>query len=307
MKRRGILVLVIVFIAICVTGCGKLVNDAQANFQTVSDNADYLKSDGVHVSSNMDYSNTYIDGDLADYSYDFTADGDLDSKEVALDEYEKLQSMAIERGGKVSSVSNYYWANDDDTDGDFCDWDDIRHKANGSIKFTVEVSNEYIQEFIDELEKFTDEHGLTVKNYRQVITNYKDVKVADSGKDNDYYGYHVYTQEELDNMLKYADLDVYITYDVPSSFGRSFKFVMSNLWWLVKYFVLSWLIMIVVGCAIVYSIAALIILPAYKIVHRGIVEDREKHPELYKPRRVIVIEEPDVLYKTPGDQGENDE
>ena len=246
------------------------------------------KGGGVQASeSYMDYSDTYISGTMTDYSYNFSANGELKNKTDALNEYEKIQQFVDEHDGYVENVRNNYNGYDIDWTKDYFSSNEMRYKATGNVNFTVQVDNSQIPEIVKELESYTDQDKLTVTRYDQYITNYEAYEIVDENDDR-YYGSQKITQQELDKRLKYASLNISIAYRIPRSGFTRFLLTLLNVVNEVKEAFLRVIAVILMLAVAGYIALFVAVLPMYKIIKKSLFKYRLKHREYYLPKEVVV-------------------
>lgn len=243
---------------------------------------------GIKSSSkgSMDYHNTYISGDMADYSYNFAADGKVNKKEDVLDEYEKLQAYANEHGGYVENVRNTYTGYDIDWADSYFSENEISYKATGSANFTIQVENDEVENVIKELADFTDANNLTVTRYDQYITNYEAYEIVDEYEDN--YRYDAITKEELEKHLKYAAINVNLYYRIPRSGFMRFILSVVNVAKQAKEAFLQILAMLIILAVASLIGLYLIVLPFYKLFKKATYKYWQKHGEYYIPKEVLI-------------------
>lgn len=261
-----------------------------------------ISFDGISYKSSADYSDTYINGSLADYSYNFKASGVIKDKETALNEYENIQQLVESKGGYIKDVRNTYYGYDITPDDFDYSSKEIRNKATGCVSFTVEVDNSNIDEVINELDKFIKDHKMTLSVYSQVITNYVDYNVVEDRSE--LYDRETITREELDKRLKYAELYVSLSYRIKRPVAQAVYMgtvtFVSNV---LRAF--GQLLVILISVAIVwFSVLFLIIIPSYKLFVKSVFKFKTKHSMYFLPKEVInsdsemqnIIQERATLY-----------
>lgn len=234
-----------------------------------------------------DYGNASIDGDQIDYSYSFAAGGDTNkNKDAMLADYETVQEAVTENGGFIDSVYNdyTYYADDDLKYNESA----RKYMAHGHLSFTVEIDNDKVPEIINLLEQLCQNNRFTVTGYTQRIQNYQNWKQVDRYDDDQYRYGEVITKEELDKRLKYADISVQLTYQIPRSkiayLGLNIAAGLSEFWRSVKEIVLLFLAL-AVGLFVLFAQAILF----YKGFVKVIWKNKRRHPEYYPPKDVKMV------------------
>lgn len=295
MKKIGILIIGVCLLMI--TGCGGSGYSSYGggSYENAMDSmGSYSYAQGVGVTnsaSSMDYSNTNISGSFADYSYYFSANGEVKKKEEVLDEYEKIQTYVNEHGGYIENVRNTYNGYDIDWADSYFTDTEINYQALGGVNFTVEVDNDEVENVIQELVKFTDEKNLTVTRYDQYITNYEAYEIVDE-EDWEYYYGNTITQEELEKRLKYASINVSLSYRIPRNGFMSFVLYIVSFAKQVRDVFLSLLATLLMLAVFAYIALYLIILPVYKLFKKSLFKFRVKHNEYYLPKEIIINNAP---------------
>ena len=288
-KRIGMILIAGVLLA----GCGSRNND-YASYNMVQANIAYTDNASVGIASKsnesyMDYGNAYISGDMADYSYCFSAQGAVKKKEDVLNEFDSIQSFVDEHDGYIENLRNDYTGYDIDWSDDYFSPYEIDYIATGCVSFTVQIDNENVPELIEELSNYADRYGLTVTRYDQHITNYEAYEIVDD--DEYYYGYQTITEEELEKWLKYASLDVSISYRIKRNGFTGFLLSAKNFWGDVENIFKQVIALFLIFAAAGYILIFVAVLPMYKIIKKSLYKYRLKHDEYYLPKKVIVTDE----------------
>ena len=259
------------------------VNSPAASMKsTMNDSAVYV--------TGGDYSNTTINSDSADYSYDFRASGKTKkSKAEMLKDYEHIQDVVQEKNGFIENVYNNYQYYDKDNQSY---GRGIEYISTGNLSFTIEVENEYVIDVLAELEKICVDNKFTVTNYTQSIQNYQNFKIVDSYSEESYYNETI-TQEELDRRLNYADISVRLDYYNPRGFLAKLGIKLSNT------FKDIWdsfgdIIQVIIICFIVlFALFGELVL-FYKLFVKMMYKHRHKYPKYYPPKSVYVVTNDDM-------------
>lgn len=295
MKKIGILIIGVCLLMI--TGCGGSGYSSYSggSYENATDSmGSYSSAQGIGImnsESSMNYSNTNISGSFADYSYNFSANGEVKKKEDVLDEYEKIQTYVNEHEGYIENVRNTYNGYDIDWADSYFTDTEINYQALGAVNFTVQVDNDEVENVIQELVRFTDEKNLTVTRYDQYITNYEAYEIVDE-EDWEYYYGNTITQEELEKRLKYASINVNLSYRIPRSSFMSFVLYIVNFAKQARDVFLSLLATLLMLAVFAYIALYLIILPVYKLFKKSLFKFRVKHNEYYLPKEIIINNAP---------------
>ena len=240
-----------------------------------------------------DYSSTSINGDQADYSYSFSAEGDTDKdKSAMLQDYEAVQNLVNDKGGYIESVNNSYEYYTDDN----LRYNEYarKYKANGYLSFTIQVDNSDVAEVIDYLEQLCKTNRFTVTSYTQRIQNYQSWKVVDDYDENQRG--RVISKEDLERRLQYADVAVTLSYNIPRNklayAGYSIKASFEELWDNIKG-VVNVMLALAAGLCILFAEAILF----YKGFVRMVWKHREKRPQYYPPKEIRVVQNGKVNLK----------
>ncbi len=292
MKKKFVLGL-----ALCmamVTGCGGsgfYAENGVKEMATDSYEASYAES----YSTGGDYSTTSIEGDLVGYSYYFSADGKTNkTREEMLSYYEEVQTLVNDNGGFIENVNNDYSAYVITPDETYISESEKRYKSSGYLSFTVQIPNDNIKLVTDYLEQFCQDNKFVVTRFDQSITNYKYVKVAD-GEDPNNYG--AITSDELEKRIKYASLNVNISYYQPRSGFAVFKYAVREV---VRDLASVFLHLIAVLIVLIIAISVLFLHLTflYKSWKKMVYKHSRKKPEYYGPKHIVIDETP----KAPGQQ-----
>ena len=272
-------------LSILLTGCGGLSTSYDYEYAATEGMNSYETDSKAYITGG-DYSSTYISGDKVDYSYSFAAGGNSNkSKSEMLKDYEYIQNFVEERDGFIENVYNdydYYDASDN-----YINDTTKKYVSSGYLSYTIEIDNEYVPEVLDELEKMCVENKFIVTSFTQQIRNYELYEIVDDYDDYYYYGEQI-TQQDLDKRLKYADIQVRINYQKPrgklASFGLGIKQGFRDFW-----DALGELIQIIIVIGIALFVLFLEIIWFYKIFKKMQYKHRKKHPELYPPKNINII------------------
>lgn len=294
MKKRflGIVLLC----TMCLTACGQSYSysDNGGGFDIYNDSPmasmkSSVSESAVYVTGG-DYSNTNINSDSADYSYNFQASGKTKkSKAEILADYEHIQEVVEEKGGFIENVYNNYQYYDKENQSYGTGVDYI---STGNLSFTIEVENEYVVDVLAELEKLCVENKFTVTNYTQSIQNYQNFKIVDSYSEDDYYSDTI-TQEELDRRLMYADISVRLNYYNPrdgiSKFGIKVSNAIEDIWDSFGEIIQVIFIIFIVLFALFGELILF-----YKMFVKMMYKHRHKYPKYYPPKSVYVVTNDDI-------------
>ncbi len=278
-KKLGCLALLGVLTVSMLTGCGnsyssKGLGDAITN----SSEASFMLDD-----YDMDYSSTYIDSSYADYSYTFYASGEhKKSKNEMLKDYEDIQAFVKDRDGYIEDVNNSYNVYDKDRRY----YSDL-YKTSGRLSFTIQVNKAYVDEVIDKLDEICKQNNLEVTTYTQRITNYEGKKIVDY--DPDYYDYDTISRTELEQRLKYADINVQLNYYTDfNAFEKFFIGVgdaLRSFWDAFGESVQIILVLLFIAWVFFFNVCLF-----YKVFRKMMYKHRKKHPELYEPRQFVIVD-----------------
>ena len=270
------------------TGCGEIGSNYDSSYavETYSNDGGMLYT-SKSTDAYMDYSNTSIYGDMADYQYTFNAKGKVTSKQNVLDVYEQLEDFTVEKGGYIENLNNNYYGYALDKNYSYSE-NEINNIASGTVSFNVQIPKEDIEEAIKILDDYVNNNNWIVTQYRQVITNYQGVKIVD---EYDEYSYYEYTQEEIDRILKYATINVRLDYSIPRSTTGVFGAKLHNIWYDTKE-VIEGILGAIIGVFITiivftYTVA----LPVYKIIRKSIYKHKLKHPEMYDKNINVILKD----------------
>jgi hypothetical protein len=292
MKKRS-LVLPLLALTLLV-GCGESNYHATPSMSsdTVSAPAGsatglLVKSDGSEPTGG-DYSRTTISGDFADYSYSFAANGETrKTKQEMLDYYESVQTLVNENGGYIDSVNNRYNGYVITPDDNYLSSNEIQYEATGNLNFTVEIPNDKITVVTDSLESFCSDNNFVVTTYNQKIVNYEGYQIVSSYDQDSYSGNNVITQSELETKLKYASLNVDISYRVRRSGFERFALGVRQSWndFVEGIGVVILAFLVVAIGIIIFFVEAVIF---YKIWIKMVYKHRKKRPEYYPAKHVVI-------------------
>lgn len=304
MRRKGMLGLVLLTMIIGLTGCSS--SDGYKGYGSVShsysDEVGFSMNNSYDegYSGNIDYSGTYISGDLVDYSYSLGSRGYVKEKETALAFYEEAQTFVDEHDGYIDNVNNTFRTNDLDADFyHYGDSDYIKYSATGCVNFNIQIEEQYTEDVIALFDDFCKTNDFAVTQFNQYVTNYKSYDVVESYNEDWYHGDDI-TQEDLDKQLAYTSIDVSVSYSIKrpavevfvlriKSFGKQFwdscGDVLSALFWIVVY---------------TFVILFVIVLPVVKIFKKSMFKYHKKHPEYDIPKK-IVLDETMLCHKSEND------
>ncbi len=289
MKKKLIIVLTVIA-SLLLAGCGMSARRDEpavkwSNSMAMDESLGGYYADNGLYETGGDYSSTTISGDKVDYSYTFSAEGDTyKDKAAMLKDYEAIQNIVNEKDGYIESVYNSYdYYSDEDIE-----YNDVARKyiARGSLSFTVQIENQYVQDIVNYLETLCQNNQFTVTSYTQRIQNYKSWKVVDEYDENQRG--RVISDEDLKERLKYADISVNICYNIPRNKVvaalMGIKVAISDFFDGVRSIVTSFLAL-AVGLFILYIQAILFYKGFVKTIHKH----KRNHPEYYPPKDVHVI------------------
>lgn len=298
MKKKLLIGLMTMSVILGLTGCGSSSNFGSyvdksyspMEMNSVAGEAYYDSDSYYGYNENYDYGSTTIKGKQVDYSYDVGARGSVESKSVALDFYEDLSKFVDDNDGYIENVNNTYSDNYIEP-GDYYISDyDILYAASGRLNFTVQIEEEHSADVIALFDKFCEEQNLTITAYNQYITNYDHYEVRDENDDDNYYHWKM-TQKELDEAVKYSDIDVRIDYQIDRPGGAKTALKIS------KFFKNFWdsasdiLTAIFWVCVWVYVALFVILLPVIKIIKKSMYKFYTKHPE-YRVSKIVQVVDP---------------
>lgn len=292
MKTKTIVLLASVLAVAQLTACGQSSSSRTstgegAAMMTNSEVAGWSDAASAYSWDGDGYSSANIQSDYADYSYRFYTNGELNknkTKEDIMNYYDELQTLVQNNGGYISNVNNSYSENViDPKENNYSDAE-IAYKSYGTLSFTIQIDNEYIDEIVESLDNFSKEFGLQVTDFTQTITNYEVYSISDETKD--YY--EEITQEELDKRLKYADLKVNIGYyrarSSISAFGLRTKYIVD---------IVLRIFMTIVSIAILIGIFATILSFWFNALKAQQLKEeynrRVKHPEYYPANKIELV------------------
>lgn len=295
MKKK--LLVASLILAGCLTACGRSnsydyesdygYNGIQGSAVTDSVSNSYYKDESF--STGGDYSNTLVNGEFVDYSYYFSASGELkkeDEKQDVLDYYEGLETLVNDNGGFIENLNNDYMGYAIDKATAYLSENEKAYKASGYISFTVEIPNEKIDLVTESLENFCKDNKFNVTRYTQNITNYE-LYDKDGEETNDWD--NVITKEELEKRLKYARVDVSLSYYLPrsgiSAVSIRFTSAIHEFWDSLSEAVTAFFA-VAVGLIVLYLEA----IAFYKGFKKAIYKHRLKKPEYYAPKPVILVD-----------------
>jgi len=283
--NKGIIIFTVLFTSLCLMSC----RNKTSAIDSYSDSGSAFTSNSVSglyepsFNTGGDYSNTNISGDKTDYSYNFYAGGKTNkNKEEMLSDFERIRDFIEEKGGYISNVNNDYSYYDIENDGFYRN--SIDYQATGSIYFNAEVNNEDIPDVINLLETICKENHFTVDNYKQQITNYE---AYDISNENDDYS-KVITEKELNKRLRFAELNVSISYKIPRTWIVKIYLTVKDI--IVSFFnsfgdVIKAFLAIAVGLFILF----LQFIFFYKKFKKMTYKFRLKHPEYYSEIKHVIV------------------
>lgn len=299
MKRKIVAVLAMLGIASTLTACGNsYYKDSGGHINAENaiseSNISYALGGSYNYKedSSIDYSNTSISGNFASYSYSIGSTGYLKSKSTALDFYEEVQKFVDNHDGYIDSVNNTYYTNDLLNDS-YISENDAKYKAEGKLSFVVKVSNDNVDSLIKIFDTFSSKNNLYVSTYNQNIVNYKDVTIINNINDRDEYDYtylkdhKILTQEELDEKIKYATVNVTVNYYLKRNPVSTFELN-------IRRFIDDYeeVFSSLIGIAlVVFILLFIVVIPVYKILRKSIYKFNKKHPEYTTQKKVYVINE----------------
>lgn len=297
MKKRVLSGFLVALSVLSLTGCGSNHSydySSSSNGIGFALDSDSASFSDVYYSSDYEYdTNTNISGDMSDYSYNIGLEGNVQRKETVLDFYEEVQAFVDEKEGYISSVNNNFSVVN--VNESYLSKREKDNYAIGNASFTIQIDNQYVEEVTALFDTFCAENNFIILDYSQHITNYKDYDIVDSYDDNHWYrNYDDITQHDLDKSLKYSDISVNISYNIPRNFISKIaiyiKDIFSNIW-----DEFGELLNFVVLFALMSYVSLFVIaIPISKLFIRKISKYYKKHPDF---RKTIVVETKDVTNK----------
>lgn len=283
MKRNRIILISLLLVTmLSLTGCGSSRSTGLGNKQLATTNeSSYILADDV------DYSSTYIDGSYVDYSYSLYANGDSSkSKEAMLEDYEDIQDFVKDNDGYIENVNNVYSIYDRNDDS--CYYSYSKYKVTGQLSFTIQIDKDLVDETIQKLDQICKDNDLVVTTYTQRITNYEGKNAIDD-YDYDQYEYETISKDELEKRLKYADINVQLTYHKNFSV---FEKLFMSIGDAIREF---WddfgeLLQVMFIILIILYVCFFNICLWYKIFRKMLYKHKIKHPEFYEPKQVMLVE-----------------
>lgn len=292
MKRKTNCIVCLILLCVSIlTGCG--TTDLGYKYNGVgSFESSTMNSvvDGMYYEPSedyMDYGSTGIYGDLADYSYKFEANGEVKEKDEVLSVYEEVQEFVLGKDGYISEVRNNYNGYPIDFVDSYYSDNEKRYVGQGTIYFDVQVDKSCIEDVVKMLDDFVNEKNLEVTRYTQYIKNYVGYDIVEE-KEDTWYGYEEITKEELDKRLKYATLDVRISYYIPrNGFVRLLLHVKSFVSSVIEF--LGSIVTSAFGVVLfLWAIFFVGIVPIYKMFRRMMYKHRKKKPEYYEAKEIVI-------------------
>lgn len=279
-KKLGCLTLLGVLTLSMLTGCGS----SSSSTKGLGDSIVATNSEAIILDDySMDYSSTYIDSSYADYSYTFYASGEhKKSKDEMLKDFEDVQALVKDRDGYIENVNNSYNVYDKDRR-----YYSDSHKTSGRLSFTIQVGTEYVDEVINKLDEICKKNNLEVTTYTQKITNFEGKKIVDH--DTDYYDYNTISKTELEQRLKYADISVQLSYytdfNVFEKFFMGVGNALKEFWESFGELIQIILVLLIIAWVFFFNVCLF-----YKVFRKMIYKHSKKHPELYEPKAVVLVE-----------------
>ena len=289
MKKRMFYLLTAGLIAVSsLTGCGK---GSMYNYSALDGGAYATNSyaESAYVSRDIDYSkyDTFVtaDGRLVDYSYNFSAHGDVTEKSTGTALYDGIEEYVEENGGYVENVSNtftYYDINDS-----YHSYQSYEYEAYGNMSFTIQIPNDCADGVIKNLEDYCNENGFVITGFNQYITNYESYNIVDEYSEDMGYYYPEITESDLDKQLEYTDISVNVSYGIKRDFlsksgmkvGDFFEEIFDSFEDVI-YGVLS---ILIIGFTFIF-----ILIIGSGMLRKSMYKRRKKHPEWYQPKEIIL-------------------
>lgn len=279
-KKLGCLALLGVLTLSMLAGCGS----SSSSTKGLGDSIVATNSEAIILDDySMDYSSTYIDSSYADYSYTFYASGEhKKSKDEMLKDFEDVQALVKDRDGYIENVNNSYNVYDKDRR-----YYSDSHKTSGRLSFTIQVGTEYVDEVINKLDEICKKNNLEVTTYTQKITNFEGKTIVDH--DPDYYDRNTISKTELEQRLKYADISVQLSYytdfNVFEKFFMGVGNALKEFWESFGELIQIILVLLVIAWVFFFNVCLF-----YKVFRKTIYKHKKKHPELYEPKAVVLVE-----------------
>ena len=285
MKRTKIIVAGLLLVTtLSLAGCGSNHSTGLGNkLLSTTDESSYILADDYDA----DYGSTYIDGSYIDYSYSLYASGESSkSKEAMLKDYEDIQDFVKDHDGYIENVNNIYSIYDKDDDS--CYYSSSKYKVSGTLAFTIQIDKDLVDETIQKLDQVCKDNSLVVTTYTQRITNYEGKTTIDD-YDYDQYEYETISKDELEKRLKYADINVQLTYH--KSFNVFEKLFMSIEDALMEFWDdFGELLQVMFIILIILYVCFFQVCLWYKIFRKMLYKHKIKHPEFYEPKQVTLVE-----------------
>lgn len=291
MKKRMFYLLTAGLIAVsALTGCGS----GSVYKYNAFDGGAYTSNsyeESAYVSRDVDYSkyDTFVtaDGRLVDYSYNFSASGDVKEKKTGTNLYEEIEEYVKDNGGYVENVNNsfsYY----DKSEKHYYNSTEIDYEAYGWINFTIQIPNDNADGVIETLENYCNNNGFVITNFNQRITNFESYNIVDEYGDIDSYNYYPeITQSDLDKQLQYTDITVSISYgikrDFMTKFGMNVASVFDDIFDQFEDVIYAVISILVVSFTILF-----VAIIGIGMITKSRYKRYKKHPEWYIPKEVVL-------------------
>lgn len=288
MKKKFFLILTAAMMtASLLTGCGSSYpGKGIDSFATAeSYTADAYYDNGVDYSKYDKF--LTADGELVDYSYDFSASGNVEEKATALKIYEDIEDYLSDRDGYLENVNNTFNYFDDSYYSGYYSRRMIDYIAYGNLSFTVQIENENADDIVDMLETFCNDNGFVITTMNQYITNYESYEVVDEYDDDYGYYYPEIREKDLEKNLKYTDIQVNISYGIERGFlskaGLKISSIFQDIFDQFEELIYVVISMFVVSFIIIFSVNI-----GIGIIKKSSYKRRKKHPEWYQPKEIVL-------------------
>lgn len=217
MKKRFIYTLGVLCTCLCLTACGSGGDSYQSSS---NGNGININTSDAYYDTGGSYGSYNSNDSYADYNYSFGASGKCDGRETFPEFLQTVEDYVTEKGGYLDSVHNDYY-NYTNLQKKYYSDSEKRYKYEGYISFQANLANEDVAEFIQMLEDFCKTNKLTVSNYTQSVTTFRQWTVVDEYPEDyddnpwEYKNANIITESDLEARLKYSTVSVSLSYYQP--------------------------------------------------------------------------------------------